>query len=205
MNRNITFLFILFASIFTLSTFFQPYPLSWLVKLIPIVLLIYSLLGKIKQTHERLFLLGLISSAFGDFFLDYGRDTLFLFGLGSFLIAHLFYLSSLWPIANKRLMPIFFYAVYGCCMLWILAPRLNELLVPVTIYMFVLLLMGVFTLVSKKTNIWLVMGGLSFVVSDSLIGINRFYYPFSFSHPLIMVTYYFAQFALVKGILANKE
>jgi len=205
MNQNISRLYILFAGIFIISTFFKPYPFSWLIKLIPISFLIYGLFRSKTLPHHTLFLFGLIFSAFGDFFLDYGRDNLFIFGLGAFLIAHLFYLFSLRPIETKRLLPVFCYVIYGCWMLWILKPELGQMLIPVSIYIFVLLLMGSFTLVSKKSNNWLVIGGLSFVISDSLIGINKFYYPIAFSHPMIMMTYYFAQFALVKGILAHND
>jgi uncharacterized membrane protein YhhN len=63
----------------------------------------------------------------------------------------------------------------------------------------ILLMMAIATLVSKRTNVWLVIGGLSFVLSDSLLGIDKFYFPIPHATLFIMVSYYFAQFSLVKG------
>jgi uncharacterized membrane protein YhhN len=62
------------------------------------------------------------------------------------------------------------------------------------------MLMGVFTLLSKISNLWLILGGISFIVSDSIIGIDKFYSPIPHAGILIMISYYFAQFSLVKGI-----
>jgi uncharacterized membrane protein YhhN len=87
----------------------------------------------------------------------------------------------------------------------ILASHLGNLLFPVMVYMAVLLTMGVFTLTCKRSNNWLVAGGISFILSDSLIGLNKFYMDIPQASLLIMVTYYFAQFALTKGILKSQR
>lgn len=200
MSNSVRFPFCLFAAIFTFSTFVEPYPFSWMLKLAPMGILLYFVYSQMTQKHERLFFVGLICSTFGDFFLDFGRDNLFLFGLGSFLLAHLFYMACLWPVAGKRYTLVIGYIVYGVSMLWLIGPGLGSLMIPVVIYIGVLLLMGISTLVSQKSNGWLVIGGLSFVISDSLIGLNRFYQPIPYSHFLIMMTYYFAQYSLVMGI-----
>ena len=42
-------------------------------------------------------------------------------------------------------------------------------------------------------------GALLFVISDSLLAINKFYQPFSIADNLIMLTYGFAQFYIVTG------
>jgi uncharacterized membrane protein YhhN len=158
-----------------------------------------------KEGCHKLFIIGLVFSAFGDFFLDYDRVNWFVFGLGSFLVAHLFYIFSLKPfvaksIVIKRLPIIAIYCVYGISMFSLIYSGLGELFIPVFVYMTVLLLMGVTTLLSEKTNTWLVIGGISFIFSDSLIGLDKFYQEIPYATLLIMSTYYFAQFSLVKGI-----
>lgn len=205
MPTSIRLPFCLFAAIYTFATFVEPYPFSWALKLVPMGILLYFVYSQMTHKHERLFFAGLICSAFGDFFLDYGRDTLFLFGLGSFLLAHLFYSVCFWPVAKKRMALVIGYTVYGVGMLLLIAPGLGPLMIPVVIYIGVLLLMGIMTLISQKSNRWLMIGGLSFVVSDSLIGLNRFYQPIPYSHFLIMMTYYFAQYSLVKGIFCSSR
>jgi len=204
-HRN---LFFIFSTVFVLSIFIKPYPLSWLLKLLPVFVLLHFTWQKVSESKEhtyKLFIIGLIFSAFGDFFLDYDRVNWFVFGLGSFLVAHLFYIGSLKPLVTKlivikRLPIIAIYCVYGISMFSLIYSGLGELFIPVFVYMTVLLLMGITTLLSEKSNTWLVIGGISFIISDSLIGIDKFYQEIPYAAYLIMSTYYFAQFALVKGM-----
>ena len=205
MNTKQATLFGLIAAIYSLATFFQPYAFSWVVKIVPMVILITVSLKGSETKMEKLFSSGLIFSTVGDFFLGYDSDNWFIFGLGSFLIAHLFYMVSLGPIEKKRIKVVIFYFIYGLIMFSIIAPGLGKLFIPVLVYMSVLLLMGIFTLLSKKSNSWLIIGGLSFIVSDSLLGLNKFYSPFAYSNFLIIVTYYFAQFSLVNGVFKPKR
>ena len=198
-------LFLIFALIFVLSTFLKPYPLSWLVKLLPLAVLIHFSFGQTKNdpgVAKWLFTLGLVFSACGDFFLDYDSVNWFVFGLGSFLIAHLCYIISLKPFSMKRLAIVAIYSLYGVSMFSLIYGGLGELFVPVFIYMTVLLLMGIATLLSEKSNTWLIIGGISFIISDSLLGINKFYHQIPYASLSVMLTYYLAQFSLVNGMFA---
>jgi uncharacterized membrane protein YhhN len=206
MNKKLTVLFVILAVNFVLSTLFKPYPFSWAIKLLPIILLIgvawQTLKG--KGLDGRFFIAGLVFSACGDFILDYDRDSWFIFGLGAFFIAHLCYLASLKPYVRslkqaQYLLISLLYVSYGGLMLWLLASGLGELFLPVVAYMSILLLMALATVLSEKSNAWLVVGGISFVLSDSLIGFDKFYTPIENVHIAIMVSYYFAQFSLLKG------
>jgi uncharacterized membrane protein YhhN len=67
--------------------------------------------------------------------------------------------------------------------------------------MVILLLMALATVFSEKSNGWLIAGGISFVISDSLLGFNKFYMPVAQADVLIMVSYYFAQFSLLMGFI----
>lgn len=219
MTKLQSVLFFLFAAIFTASTLVEPYPLSWLVKLPPMFLLIAVTVNQLQHVPDqvspqgslqvrktiKLFLVGLVFSSFGDFFLDYDRVNWFIFGLGSFLVAHLFYIMSLAPVEKKRLSLVVLYSVYGLSMFWLISSGLKDLFIPVLVYMSVLLMMGITTLISTKSNSWLIIGGLCFVASDSLIGINRFYINIPYSHLAIMITYYFAQYALTNGIITHTK
>ena len=80
---------------------------------------------------------------------------------------------------------------------------LAELFIPVLAYMVVLLLMALATVFSHRSNLWLVLGGISFVLSDSLIGFDKFNSAIVQNQLWVMATYYFAQFALVKGYLMS--
>ncbi len=215
MNKNETIIFTFFAALYSVVTLAEEnlfnsnilgFELNhWITKLIPMVILIAISFKRVETKTHKLFLTGLIFSITGDFFLGYDGVNWFLYGLGSFFIAHLYYLSSLYPLMMRRPLAVVAYTVYGAVMLSIIMPGLGSLLIPVLIYMSVLLLMGIFTLTSKISNHWLILGGLSFVISDSLLGVNKFYTAFPYSHFLIMLSYYFAQFALVKGIFKAQQ
>jgi len=60
MNSKQTLLFVILATLYTVSTQFYVYPLTWLVKLFPIVLLIGITYLKCKILSEKLFLTGLV-------------------------------------------------------------------------------------------------------------------------------------------------
>ena len=198
-ERHKGYLFTLLAAVFVLSTLFKPYPLSWLVKLLPLLLLIIISFKKSETKLTKYFLAGLIFSVLGDFFLDYDRINWFIFGLGAFLVAHLLYIKSLMPVETKRVAIVTLYTLYGIAVFVLISSGLGELFIPVLIYMSVLLGMAIATLVSKNTNSWLILGGLSFVLSDSLLGIDKFYSPIPYATLFIMISYYFAQYALVRG------
>ncbi len=208
--KKATFLFIALATMFVISTLVKPYPLSWAIKLLPMLLLMglaWQQLGFEKE--NKYFLLGLAFSICGDFILDYDGNNWFIFGLGAFFIAHIFYIASLKPYTKslfqvKYLIVLSLYLAYGGIMLTLLAAGLGEMFVPVLAYMSILLFMALTTVVSEKSNIWLVLGGMSFVISDSLIGFDKFYMEIDHSHFYVMITYYFAQFALLNGFIKAK-
>ena len=168
------------------------------------VILIASVYKHMNSNEEKLFFYGLIASAFGDFFLDYDRINWFIFGLGSFLVAHVLYIFSMKPFQKTRIILIALYLVYGIGMFVLISAGLDELFIPVFVYMSVLLIMGITTLVSTKSNKWLIIGGISFVFSDSLIGIDKFYSTIPNASFMIMISYYFAQLSLVKGLIKIK-
>lgn len=199
-------LFLILCLLFSFSSALLPYPLSWLVKILPIGLLIfvvYQNSSRLGNSFDLLLGFGLIFSLLGDFILEYYQQAGFIFGLAAFFIAHLFYIFRL---RNYKFKPFHFlvtltisgYAAYVCFLLY---PSLGDLEIPVLAYMAVLLGMCLSTVYYFRSNIILILGGLSFVLSDSLLGINKFHNPIENSHIYIMVTYYFAQYCLVKGII----
>ncbi len=209
MNKLQTTVFIILATFFIVSPLMGIVSLSWLIKILPIFLLIWVNLKSISASKHKIFMAGLVCSAIGDTLLDIDRTQFFVFGLGAFLVAHLFYIISLTPLQNilkskVSLSLVIAYLVYALVMFSFIQPGLSTLLIPVSIYMSVLMLMGIFTLLSKQSNLWLVMGGISFIISDSLLGFDKFYSPIPLAGILIMISYYFAQYALVKGIFYRK-
>lgn len=216
MNNNKTLIFIILAISYILSILIKPYSFSWLVKILPILFLITVAWQHCKFRNESqphrvaiFFITGLLFSSCGDFLLDNNTEDWFIFGLGAFFIAHVCYLITLRPfnirLTNKRAAILGIYLAFGLMMFLKLIDGLGELFIPVLAYMTVLLLMALATVFTHRSNAWLVAGGISFVLSDSLIGFDKFNSPILLNHVWVMCSYYFAQYALVKGYLRSLE
>jgi uncharacterized membrane protein YhhN len=212
MTLKLTLLYSLFALAFSASTLAAPYPLSWLAKILPVLLLIIVtgkalVKSQLKNQQQActLFLLALICSLAGDIFLDVARQQWFIYGLGAFMLAHCFFIASFWPLIGRysRLMPLLL--VYGLGLFTLLHPGLGKLWLPVSVYMLVLLAMAVSTRLSVQSNPWLIVGALSFIVSDSLIAIDSFIQHQPYNPLLIMLSYYLAQYCLSYGFIKSNS
>ncbi len=224
MTKKTTYLYFLLATLYCLLTLVKPYPFAWFVKILPMLVLLFtvSLQVIVKSTLPTLannqaanqngktvtmVLMALLCSTCGDILLaiENDSDRFFIFGLTSFLIAHLFFIASFKPLIKQNLAYIPIYLVIGVILFSLMAENLNALFIPVLVYMLVLLTMAVGTLLSSRSNKWMIIGGVCFVISDSLIGLTKFYIEIPQSHLWIMVTYYFAQYCLVNGLIASSD
>ena len=90
---------------------------------------------------------------------------------------------------------------------YLLLPSLGTLKIPVIVYSMVIsgmLAMSIYvdSIVDSKSSKWIMAGAICFVLSDSILAINKFLTPIPQAAVAIMSTYLFAQFALVKGFLS---
>lgn len=164
----------------------------------------------------------IIFSCAGDVFLmlQQSNSNFFMVGLGAFLIAHVFYIfaykqhqgetsaDELQGLRKIRFaLPI---VLSGTGLITILYNHLGDLKIPVVIYAGVLTYMVLAALFRfGKTNVIsfaMVFGGaILFMISDSLIAINKFLEPLPQAGFWIMSTYITAQFLIVRGILKHTE
>ncbi|MGZ9585591.1 lysoplasmalogenase [Paenibacillus marinisediminis] len=176
-----------------------------LFKLIPMwLILIYAYLQRpdSKDRYFRLALVGLFFCMLGDGFIEWS----FVAGLSAFLIGHLFYAGAFltrWRFSWPRFLTIIPIAVYFFFMWSELqsALKLNNeevLLIPVLCYMIAISVMGWLSIMTG--NKWAIIGGLLFMVSDSILGWNMFVSDVAYADTLIMVTYYSAQFLIARSI-----
>ena len=172
--------------------------------LLPILVVMYFLQVKSEKAQlDKLFLAGLILSFFGDLFLLFKWG--FLPGLGSFLLAHVFYIISFKKKLQKsiwKFWPIIL-GLYATILLVFLFPYLKEMKNPVIIYAIVIATMMYNAIKTHNKN--LIIGALLFLVSDTLLSINLFMQPLIILNLLVMITYILAQWFLVKGILLSKN
>ncbi|WP_339514891.1 lysoplasmalogenase [Pseudomonas sp. RL_15y_Pfl2_60] len=178
--------------------------LSLLSKGIPVIALLLWLQQAPADTYSRWIRIGLLCSLAGDILLDWPGD-LFVFGLGAFLLAHLAYLRAYFSDCKRPAWPALLIAsIVGGGMFSVLASAgLGPLLIPVLCYataIGAMLWRALARLNQPQINqqgAWLAaVGALLFVLSDSLIGINRFVAPFAAAPYAIILTYWLAQWAI---------
>lgn len=162
-----------------------------------------------SRFYKYMIVLGLASSLVGDVFLMLPHDR-FVYGLASFLFAHLFYIAAFSQsgFRARSLGSLLPFLIYGSLMLWLLWPGLGKLRVPVIFYMAVILLMG-----WQAFNRWVeadvmgsdlaLAGALLFIASDSILALNRFKRPFRSAQFLILSTYFAAQWLIALSIEAR--
>jgi len=161
---------------------------------------------------NALLIAALVFSLGGDVFLMLPGDAplwglpTFILGLGSFLVAHLFYIvlfrrGQAWFPSRRALAVVLF---FGATMYAIVWSGLGDpvLKIAVAAYVTVISLMaaqaiGRAVALGDNASRWVAVGACIFMVSDSLIAINKFVAPVPLSSLWILVTYYCAQMLIV--------
>lgn len=150
----------------------------------------------------------LTGSLAGDVFLM--LDGLFIPGLVAFLLAHLAYIvlfrqgTRWWPV-RPVLAACLAYAALMVAVLWMggLPPGLRG---PVAVYALVISLMaaqaiGRAWLQRDRASVMVAAGAVAFVLSDTLLALNRFISPLPASAVWVLGTYYAAQCLIIGGTL----
>ena len=167
----------------------------------------------IAGTKKKWILIGLFFSWLGDLFLllDSKVTIFFIAGLVSFLITHIFYILYFLSIENsspsllkKQPLLIVLTLCYGSALVVLLFPYLGDLKIPVIVYATVICSMLLSSLhiyykTEKSSNLFFILGAALFVISDSLLAVNKFYQPIPKAGIWIMLSYCAAQYLIVKG------
>jgi uncharacterized membrane protein YhhN len=139
-----------------------------------------------------------------------GKDEIFfLLGLSASLLAHIFYIIFFNRVRiqeniSGRWWIIVFVIIYYAVMMYSLSYKMKDLTIPIRIFGVVIcfmcmLAMHMLFLVNKRAGIMMMSGGMLFIVSDSLLGFNKFNEPFLAADFLIIFFYGMAQLFIVRG------
>lgn len=152
--------------------------------------------------------LALALSTLGDVLLDLDPERLFVFGLGSFLVAHFVYIflfvrnrRRAIPLSAPRKLLALLVLLYSIAISSWLLPSLGTLIVPVAIYMCAITAMVLSAILARLPNPWVVVGAVLFLVSDSLLAVNKFKTPIPLRDFLVWSTYYAGQYGIAIGFL----
>ena len=172
------------------------------------------------QSRSNIFIAALIFCWAGDVFLLFGNrnELFFIFGLVSFLIGHTFFILTYRQqrfekathelLGTQKARLLFPIILAGTGLVAILYPALGDLKMPVIVYAAVLTVMVICALLrygrtTKASFAFVLSGALLFMLSDSLLAINKFLSPLSMAGVSIILTYILAQYLIVAGVLAH--
>lgn len=176
------------------------------------LMLMYVNLVKAKNNT---YIAALFFSLVGDTMLLYSSEFTFIIGLISFLLTHiliiviLFKEFKLTEVKHKlmAIVPLFilFYALID-----FLKDDLNSLFYPVVVYGLTISFFGIIALANylqnkSKANRTLLFGAVLFIISDSLLAVDKFSVKTTFLPLLVIVTYMAAQYLICKYMIKKEE
>jgi uncharacterized membrane protein YhhN len=173
-------------------------------------LYVFSLPKRIKW-----YVMALELSFFGDVLLLFSGELFFMGGLVSFLMAHFLFIKIVISrikevnFLKALFSAIPFLAVFGL-LIFTLKDSLHEMLAPVVIYGLTIATFGAvsfldFLNTKSKKSLLMLFGAVVFMISDSLLAINKFYNPAHILEVFVMVTYVLAQYLIFMSMISETE
>lgn len=187
----------------------QPQAVKVLFKLIPMWLIIaYGYLHMPSNRKRCHWMIGI-----GLFFCMLGDGLLgwFIIGLSAFLIGHLFYVTafvSRWRFSAIRFFMLIPILAYASFMSWHLLEALiqaDNYVMAAAVLVYIIVISFMIWSAIMTGNKLAMAGSVLFAVSDSILAWDRFVSEVVFAGPLIMITYYTAQFLIASSLRTIAE
>ena len=200
------------AALTILSSVFGVLPLHFVCKPLTMLIaigLVYLRASQVRalERFDWLLIAALVASMAGDVFLMLPGGY-FIPGLASFLVAHLFYIAlfrqEITWFPNRPAL-LFTLATGAAMYAWVWGGLADPVLkVAVAAYVGVISLMvaqamGRATVLRDAASKAVALGACVFMLSDSLIAINRFVQPLPMVSLWVLTSYYVAQFLMVRN------
>ena len=181
-----------------------------IIKATPMVLLMAFAWVSSASITRQLLMLALSFSLLGDMLLSF--DGYFILGLAAFLLAQITYtvlflkFKHTTKIVNAWFAFILLYIIF---MAYMVLPSViqNDAVRAMIVgaYMCAIATMAICAGLQRPPSVYMTaLGAFIFVISDSLIAINKFVAPFEYSGIAIMSTYYSAQLLIVFGMVKRQ-
>ena len=180
-----------------------------------LIFLLYKGTG-LKKNIDKIIAVGLFFGCLGDTFLMF-QDQ-FVCGLASFLVGHILYVIAFMKQTSPRLLVkhkgyilvVGVLATYSYYLFSVLEPSLGPLKIPVILYIITIALMAIFAFTRKHTvSLWsfiiTFIAALLFIVSDSILAVDKFVAYVANSGLMIMSTYILAQYGITLGAIIESK
>ena len=209
--RKIFTLLIFLSAVLTIYSEYLDRQFVYIFKPLPLIFIIAAIL--IHSEKDRFYrlaiLVGLIFSLIGDIFLI-NSQSYFVFGLASFLLAHLCYIAAFFKAGkeNFKALSLIAYSIGLIIFLLIFGGIPDNLKIAVGFYAF-----AISTMLCAALNFWLtkktpkallaLSGAFLFIISDSALAYNRFAHEFFLAKLIILATYFPAQWLIARSVKAS--
>ena len=205
-TRNVTVLFFVVAILDIIGIVAEISMLQIVSKPL-IILTLITLYYFSALQRSSLYLIALLFSLLGDVFL-LNKTNYFLLGIASFLITQIVYSILIIRLLNKstmkqKLLASFPFIIFLSILISVLGSNLDEYFFPVIIYGIAISIFGILSLLNyqlnrTKSSRFLLVGAVLFIISDSMIALNKFHEQKSFYPVAVMATYILAQYFIYK-------
>jgi len=213
-NKRFLGIFVLVSIMYIVGLLLGNETLKFIFKpLIMLSLLLYYI--KSVQIKSKLFIGAVLFSFLGDILLLYDTELFFMLGLVSFLLAHILFISMVIGMLKsstikQKISAVIPFLVTYFGLLFLLKDSLGEMLIPVVVYGLVISVFGVVSLLNhllskSKASQYLIYGAIFFVISDSLLAINKFYESQEYYPVIVIITYIAAQYLICKSVIENSK
>ncbi len=211
----VTYIFYLIALLTILGIAFKITSLVYVVKPLLTLTLIYLYRLSLSKIN-KLYIYAMLSCFLGDVFLLFKDQQLyFIIGLVSFLIAHIFFIKIVFKrlimVSYKKILTTYipFLVLFVFLFLYI-RKSVSDMLFPVLIYGMVISLFGSVALVANEErrsvkSLLMLSGAITFIISDSLLAIDKFYYSLPFFEIVVMFTYILALYLIHRSVILRKK
>ena len=203
MNRALSIAAAVVSAAYLFLSKTLPYPSGAILKTSMCVLL-----AVLALRHKSVLLgIALGFSATGDALLAIDGAKLFVPALASFLVTHVMYAAIFMRVSRdapiaigaSRSIGMILLIVFAIGFSIVLWPHLGALAIPVMVYIAAIVTMAVLSF--RIPQMIVPLGAVLFMVSDSLIALEKFLWSATWLSPVIWVTYALAQQLITHGLI----
>ena len=212
-SKPVFYFFVLVSFLDVAGIFLENSLLQTICKPLIIPALIVWYLTKAEKVNKW-YVTALFFSFIGDVLL-LDKINFFIFGIAAFLITQLIYIfifsKGLARINwKKKITSVIPFLLFYSVLISVLAPNLNDLLIPVMVYGIAISIFGTVAFLNyladkSSLSMTLMQGAILFILSDSMIALNKFHEQQAFYPVTIMLTYIMAQYLIATYMLQSES
>lgn len=211
----VTYIFYLIALLTIIGIAFKITLLVYVFKPLLTITLLYLYTLTLSKIN-KFYIYALLCCFVGDVFLLFKDQQLyFLIGLVSFLMAHIFFIKIVFKrlirVSNKKILANYIpFLVLFIFLFLFIRKSLSVMMFPVLVYGLVISLFGSVAQVANEErrsikSLYMLSGAIVFIISDSLLAVDKFYYSLPFFEVIVMFTYILALYLIHRSMILRKK